>query len=91
MNRRKFLQAGSGLVLPAWLAACSGGDGASPPTARSGPRGVHASWSGDAHTTRAITWFTDGLAAPEGVVEYGNNDLSRSAVATQQQAYDSAV
>jgi acid phosphatase type 7 len=91
MNRRKFLQAGSGLMLPAWLAGCSGGGGALPPTTRSGPRGVHASWSGDAHTTRAITWFTDGLDGPEGVVEYGNDDFSRGAAATQQQAYDSAV
>jgi acid phosphatase type 7 len=91
MNRRKFLQAGSGLMLPAWLAACSGGGAPVPPAVRAGPRGIHASWSGDAHTTRAITWFTDGLEAAEGVVEYGNDGFTRSAAATQQPAYDSEV
>lgn len=91
MKRRQFLQAGSGLLLPAWLGACGDSGSGSTPTAKNGPRGIHVSWTGDPHTTRAVTWFTDGLDAVEGVVEYGQGKLDQNAVATQEQAYDSEV
>lgn len=95
MNRRRFLKAGSGLLVPAWIAACSADNGSSsgapPPGAKSGPRGLHVSWAGDPHSTRAITWFTDGVEAPEGVVEYGSDALDKTVVATQQRAFDSEV
>lgn len=94
MNRRRFLKAGSGLLVPAWITACSdngSSPGAPPPGANNGPRGLHVSWTGDPHATRAITWFTDGTQAPEGVVEYGTGALDRFAAATQEQAFDSEV
>jgi hypothetical protein len=94
IKRRQFLQAGSGLLVPPWLLSCS--ESASIASAPSGsgpaPRGVHVSWTADPHTTRTITWFTDGAEALEGVVEYGQGGaLDKSAIASQETAFDSPV
>ncbi|MEQ9546386.1 MAG: metallophosphoesterase family protein [Marinobacter sp.] len=34
------------------------------------PRGIHASITGDPHTSRTITWFTDGEESPQSYVRY---------------------
>ncbi len=89
-SRRDILKAGSALLLAPWLPGCgssSSGNGGSGPGAKVLSRGVHASWTGDPHTTRAVTWFTDGLDAPEGVVEYGGA-FEHSVRAEAANAYD---
>ncbi len=93
IKRRQFLQAGSGLLVPSWLASCSDSAVTSAPGGpKNGPRGIHVSWTADPHTTRAITWFTDGMEALEGVVEYGQGGaLDKTATATQETAFDSPV
>ncbi len=92
IRRRQFLQAGSSLLVPPWLYSCSGSspDDAGP-SPNGVPRGVHVSWTGDPHTTRTITWFTDGLAAADGVVEYRSGAHGGAVPATQERAYDSEV
>ncbi|MGI9575897.1 purple acid phosphatase family protein [Alloalcanivorax xenomutans] len=35
------------------------------------PRGLHASWTDHPHTTRTLTWFTDGTTDPGTRVQYG--------------------
>lgn len=92
MKRRDILKAGAPLLLTPWLPGCgssssssSGGGG----SANNIARGLHVSWTADPHESRAITWFTDGLNAPEGVVEFGQNGrFDTSARATASQAYD---
>ncbi|SFL92872.1 purple acid phosphatase family protein [Marinobacter zhejiangensis] len=37
------------------------------------PRGVHASITGDPHTSRTITWFTDGLEPPLSFVRFSQD------------------
>ncbi|ORE88935.1 ser/Thr protein phosphatase family protein [Oceanococcus atlanticus] len=68
MLRRLGLGAGAGLLLP----GCNGGRGFAPQRSISPfqPRGLHVSLPGDAHSSRAVTWFTDGVEAPQSVVEY---------------------
>lgn len=41
------------------------------PPARKPPRGLHASWTEDPHSTRTLTWFTDGGEDPGSIIEYG--------------------
>ena len=41
------------------------------PPARKPPRGLHASWTEDPHSTRTLTWFTDGSEDPGSIIEYG--------------------
>lgn len=93
MKRRDLLKAGVPLLLAPWLPGCSGSSAGSGTAASPGnlARGLHVSWTGDPHETRAITWFTDGLAAPDGLVEFGHGRLDRTASAEVEQAYDSAV
>ena len=88
-TRRRFVAASmAGLA----LAACNGGSSGNhsegdrghtplPDTAEPGPyspRGIHASFTGDSHSSRAITWFTDGLDAPYSRMEYGSVDDTMS-------------
>ncbi|MAY38899.1 MULTISPECIES: purple acid phosphatase family protein [Spongiibacter] len=85
-TRRRFVAAGmAGLV----LSACNGGSGSSgggtntptPDTEDPGPyqpRGIHASFTEDSHSSRSITWFTDGLDAPYSRMEYGSVDETMS-------------
>jgi len=40
------------------------------PLATHPPRGAHVSFTGDAHTSRSLTWFTDGDQAPVSFLEY---------------------
>lgn len=68
LDRRQVLKraavAGAGLtVAPWWRGALA--------AAPASPRGVHLSFAGDTRTTTTATWFTDGIAAPDSLVEYG--------------------
>ena len=70
MLQRLGLGATAGLMLP----ACQNGGRSLLSSADSPmpfqPRGLHVSLPGDAHSSRAVTWFTDGVEAPDSVVEY---------------------
>ncbi|PPE75671.1 serine/threonine protein phosphatase [Solimonas fluminis] len=94
MKRRDLLKAGAPLLLAPWLPGCGSSSsyangGQTPPGgSRNIARGLHASWTGDPHGSRAITWFTDGLNAPEGVVEFGQGHFSQTVRAVASQAYD---
>lgn len=79
--RRQLIRAGFSLASLPLLQAC-GGDGSSPagpdpdpvdpdPVATLPPRGLHVSWTDDPTSTRTVTWFTDGLDAPDSFIEYG--------------------
>lgn len=35
------------------------------------PHGLHVSFTGDPHSSRTVTWFTDGLDAGKAVLQYG--------------------
>jgi hypothetical protein len=94
IKRRDLLKAGAPLLLAPWLPGCgsstpSSSGGNPGPGAHNIARGLHVSWTGDPHESRAVTWFTDGLNAPEGVVEFGQGGrFDKSARAAASQAYD---
>jgi hypothetical protein len=83
-RRRRLLKgAGASLVLPL-LNGCGNSDQSSgaidrdipeQPPIQPGlslqPRGIHLSFAGDPLRSRAVTWFTDGLANPGTFVEFG--------------------
>ncbi len=88
ITRRRLLRAAPGLLLPPWLAGLPGcgASGTGPAAAGScaaadtsvasqPPRGLHASWTADPHTSRTVTWFTDGSDDPGTVIEYGPVDV----------------
>lgn len=92
-TRRRFL-AGSAatLMLGACGGSSSGGSASAggqspggsplPDSAEPGPmmpRGLHVSVTGDSHSSRALTWFTDGLDAPVSRMEWDSVDESMSA------------
>ena len=58
---------------------------------RNGPRGLHLSWTGDPRTTRTVTWFTEGVDAPPGVVEFGTSGLTQRVEATTEATFDVPV
>lgn len=79
-TRRRVLQAGASALMLPLLTACGSSDTASsaaacvptsPAAAAKPPRGLHVSWTADPHTTRTVTWFTDGNDDPGSVIEYG--------------------
>lgn len=87
ISRRDLLRrsTAAGLaVMPVWRAA-GGANLLLPSTTFAPPRGVHLSFTGDAATTTTATWFTDGLADPGTVIQYGpvgeltGDDLERAA------------
>ncbi len=90
ISRRQLLKATPSLLLPPFLSACGGGSPGGMPV-RSGPRGLHLSWTGDPRSTRTVTWFSDGGDAAPGQVEFGNDGLDQTIVASAERAYDSAV
>ncbi|MBZ2188507.1 metallophosphoesterase family protein [Alcanivorax sp. JB21] len=84
-TRRTLLQGLAGATLAAGTSACGGGGSAgngttpqpvtpgtpgTPSSDSHAPRGVHASVLEDPHTTRTLTWFTDGLNAPQSMVVF---------------------
>lgn len=91
-QRRRLLRAGlsgSGLLM---LPGCGlPGSMTLPKNAAAGavlPRGVHVSFDGDAQTTRAVTWFTDGADAPAQVLEYGPLAPGLSAAQIESQPFE---
>lgn len=58
------------------------------PNARFAPRGLHASVTEDVHSSRTITWFTDGLEAPDSVIEFDSVQPYMTADAIKNQAFD---
>lgn len=92
-RRSLFTLAGGGLAtaaltrLPSAAAEQPGDVGALAASYRQGgaaaPRGLHLSVTGDAATTRTVTWFTDGASDPGTVVRWapagkGNRPLDRA-------------
>ena len=83
-TRRALLQGLAGATLAAGTTACGGGgNGTSspgatplpgtpeaPPSGPHAPRGVHVSVVDDPHTTRTLTWFTDGFSAPPSMAVF---------------------
>lgn len=81
--RRSLLRAGAGVMALPLLQACGAssdadavpgeGSACSIPglTGTQLPRGIHVSWTDDPVSTRAITWFTDGIESPGTSVQYG--------------------
>lgn len=79
-RRRALLRAGlagSGLILLPNLSACGLPGSIAPaktvpaPPKPGAPRGLHVSFTADPKTTRAVTWFTDGLEPAASVLQYG--------------------
>ena len=80
-GRRAFL-AGTATLPTLWLAGCGGtqsdlptappvGNPTPPPAMPlNGPRGLHVSLTGDAASSRAVTWFTDGTEAGPSLLEF---------------------
>ena len=73
MRRRELLKgfglAGAGLV----LGGCQGGRNPGLGGRDGGlilPRGLHVSLDDDSHSTRSLTWFTDGSDAPVSMLEF---------------------
>lgn len=95
ISRRQLLKASPALLLPPLLSACA--DSSAPgvatpsPVPRSGPRGVHLSWTDDPRTTRTVTWFTDAVDDAPGVVEFGSAGLTQTIEAMTEAAFDSPV
>tara|TARA_R110002167_G_scaffold57288_8_gene162306 strand:- start:7395 stop:8939 length:1545 start_codon:yes stop_codon:yes gene_type:complete len=55
------------------------------------PRGLHASLVGDSHTSRTVTWFTDGEDAPVSYLEYSSFELGLDEFAIQDEAFEFIV
>ena len=55
------------------------------------PRGLHSSLVGDSHTSRAITWFTDGDDAPVSWLEFSSFDDDADAFAIQHDPFEFSV
>ena len=90
-GRRAFL-AGTATLPTLWLAGCGGtqsdlptappvGNPTPPPAMPlNGPRGLHVSLTGDAASSRAVTWFTDGHeAGPSVMMRKQERDRERRA------------
>lgn len=93
ISRRQLLKASPALLLPPFLGACgSSGTPAIAPPPRSGPRGLHLSWTGDPHSTRTATWFTDAIDDAPGVVEFWHDGGPvQTATATTEATFDVPV
>lgn len=97
-SRRRLLRAGllagSGLVWLPTLPGC-GGNGPSAtdprPATGAGPRGIHVSFTGDPHTSRTITWFTDGLDDPGTQLEFDHVAPGMSATDMQAKPFAGRV
>ncbi|CAA0110088.1 Uncharacterised protein [Zhongshania aliphaticivorans] len=55
------------------------------------PRGLHASLVGDSHTSRAVTWFTDGEDAPVSWLEYSSFDIGLDEFSIQDDGFEFSV
>jgi acid phosphatase type 7 len=80
--RRQLLRgglAGAGLLLLPGCNRLPGDLGTRAARAATTPRGLHVSLTGDAHSSRTVTWFTDGSAAPATVLEFDSVPAGMSA------------
>lgn len=55
------------------------------------PRGLHSSLVGDSHTSRTITWFTDGEDAPVSWLEFSSFDDDADEFAIQHDPFEFSV
>lgn len=102
-TRRTLLQGLAGATVAAGTSACGGGSTTSTDTRNDTqprpdpvavsprgshvPRGVHASVIDDPHTTRTLTWFTDGLNAPPSMVIFDQPPARLSATEDAQRPF----
>lgn len=87
LHRRRVLGGLSGLAGTMLLSGCDGGvgPGASARTGSFAPRGLHLSLTGDVHSSRSVTWFTDGLEAPPSMLQFDTVEPGMSPTQIQQQ------
>lgn len=90
VSRRRLLQAGlagSGLLWLPTLPGCGGNGGRSNPgpgpVPDNSPRGIHVSFTDDPHSSRTVTWFTDGLNDSGTVLEFDQPAAGMSAADVQ--------
>ncbi|MBQ0796378.1 MAG: fibronectin type III domain-containing protein, partial [Zhongshania sp.] len=55
------------------------------------PRGLHSSFMGDSHSSRTITWFTDGDDAPVSWLEFSSFDVGLDEFSIQDDAFEFSV
>ena len=55
------------------------------------PRGLHSSFMGDSHSSRTITWFTDGGDAPVSWLEFSSFDVGLDEFSIQDDAFEFSV
>ncbi|WP_286695637.1 purple acid phosphatase family protein [Spongiibacter sp. UBA1325] len=55
------------------------------------PRGLHLSFVGDSHTSRTVTWFTDGLEPPQSRLEFGVVEEGMSEADIAEQVFEHFV
>ncbi len=98
MNRRQLLKGLGATATGYALSGCLPQGGRNPgyALAREGlllPRGLHVSLDTDAASTRSVTWFTDGIDAPQSYLEFDRvtpemsaQDIQSLPLATRLQA-----
>lgn len=96
LSRRKFL---AGMSATLALGACGGGSGGSsgtsvPGTAQAGaamPRGLHVSIVEDSHSSRTLTWFTDGTEPLDAWLEFDAVDANADSSALSSTQFEHRV